>query len=428
MMLMTLVIAGLVIFPANSEATMSEKKIEAYGALSTEYKGKSAVRVDFAEPQIVAKSDKPEKWGWYQFPSLGAWADGTFCLTYSAAADAAESYGTPRPVMTSRDRGKSWTLHTGKWGASGLLLPNGDRIGVLTPKPYKVTDLKLPEPIGVITSSYGGMKYIMYRVTDLSPKLQTIRIKRLRKGSEDAVTEHAVVDDPQSLRYSLRDVFPIIWWGDLHLATDGSILAGIYPGSCLYEDGTMDPRKHIFFYRSTDYGRSWKLQGRILYEPDLRADPKGDKRDGFGEPTFEVLADGSLLCVIRTTDGVGIGPMYSSRSTDMGRTWSAPKVIAPNGVLPKLLRLENGVLVLASGRPGVQLRFCTDGKGDKWTDPFEMVPVVQKDPHVDTCGYTSLLATGPDSFLIAYSHFKHPADDGQLVKAIKLREVTVKPL
>ncbi|MBP6963557.1 MAG: exo-alpha-sialidase [Armatimonadetes bacterium] len=405
---------------------MNEKKIEAYGALSTEYKGKPSVKADFAEPQVIAVADKEYGWGWYQFPSIGEWADGTLCLTYSAAPDAAESYGTPRPMMTSHDRGKTWTPHTGKWGVSGLLLPNGDRIGVLTPKPYKVADLHLPEPVGVLSSNYGNQKHVMYRVTDLPAKLQTIRIRRLKKGVENAFTEHAVVDDPQSLRYSLRDVFPIIWWGDLHLASDGSILAGIYPGYRLLGDGTIDPKGNVFFYRSTDDGRSWKLQGRILYQPDPKADPVGDKRGGFTEPTFEILADGSLLCVMRTTDGAGIGPMYSSRSKDMGKTWSKPKAFAPNGVLPKLLRLDNGVLVLASGRPGVQVRFCTDGNGQQWTDPFDLVPVTSDNVSADTCGYTSLLATGPDSFLIAYSHFKHQTSDGQLRKAILLREITVR--
>jgi len=42
----------------------------------------------------------------------------------------------------------------------------------------------------------------------------------------------------------------------------------------------------------------------------------------------------------------------------------------------------------------------------------------------DSCGYTSLLATGPDSFIIAYSHFKHRTKDGPR-KAILIREITV---
>jgi len=100
-----------------------------------------------------------------------------------------------------------------------------------------------------------------------------------------------------------------------------------------------------------------------------------------------------------------------------------PKVIAPSGVLPKLLKLENGILALSSGRPGVQVRFSEDG--EKWTEPLDFVPVTEADPHKDTCGYTSLLATGPDRFIIAYSHFKHPNEKGELRKAIMIREVQV---
>jgi hypothetical protein len=117
--------------------------------------------------------------------------------------------------------------------------------------------------------------------------------------------------------------------------------------------------------------------------------------------------------------------MYSSRSTDLGKTWSKPAVIAQNGVLPKLLQLENGVLVLTSGRPGVQVRFSTDGKGEKWSDPFDIIPISSTYHSDDTCGYTSLLATGPNTFMVAYSHFKHPTEDGQKRKAILVREVRV---
>lgn len=92
---------------------------------------------------------------------------------------------------------------------------------------------------------------------------------------------------------------------------------------------------------------------------------------------------------------------------------------------PKLLKLENGILAVSSGRPGVQLRFCADGKGDEWTDPVELVPVVSKDPHADTCGYTGLVALGPERFLIAYSHFNHINEQGRKRKAILLREVRV---
>lgn len=387
--------------------------------------GKEYDGVRIGEARVVAVADEEVGWGYYQFPSISRWEDRTLCLTYNIAPDTAESYGSPRAVMTSKDGGKTWNRHMGEWGAAGLLLPNGDRIGIATPKPYRLSDLKLPEPVGIKTATYGKQQYIMYRLNDLPRKLRTVRISRLRKGERDRNIEHAWVDDPLALRYSLREVFPIVWWGDMHVVGDGSVIAGIYPGNMVREDGSMEPKGGVFFYRSTDYGRTWKIQGRILYQPDIEADPKAMERDGFSEPTYEVLADGSLLCVMRTTDGAGIGPMYASRSTDLGKSWSKPRVIAPNGVLPKLLRLENGVLVLSSGRPGVQLRFCRDGKGERWSEPIELVPVTEKDPHKDTCGYTGLVATGPDSFLIAYSHFKHKTERGDVRKAILVREVKV---
>ena len=147
---------------------------------------------------------------------------------------------------------------------------------------------------------------------------------------------------------------------------------------------------------------------------------------GYTEPAFEILADGSFLCVARTTDGIGNGPMYASRSQDMGCTWSRPEVIARSGVLPRLLRLANGVVVLSSGRPGVQLRFCADARGATWSEPLELLPYAHEKEQV-SCGYTSLLATGPDRFLIIYSDFKYPTPTGEIRKAIKVREVIVTP-
>lgn len=377
--------------------------------------GKHELKVQVGEPVVVAVAEKELGWGFHQFPSIARWEDGRLAVAYNMSTDAAESYGLPTPLMVSSDEGRTWQSHAGPLGVGGLLLPNGDRIEISTPRPYKVKSLRFPEP------AVPGTR--LYRLDDLPARLRTIRISRIAKGTSERVIQHTSLFDPQALRGGGPEIFPIIWWGDMRVASDGSVIAGIYPGRYTRDDGTYDSKCAVFFYRSTDFGHSWKIQGRILYQPDLKADDKGDKRGGFTEPAFEVLRDGTFLCVMRTTDGQGIGPMYSSRSTDLGKTWSKPKVIATNGVLPKLLKLDNGIIVLSSGRPGVQLRFSKDGK--KWTEPLDLVPITEADPHKDTCGYTSLLATGPDSFIIAYSHFKHTTDQGLVRKAILIREIQV---
>jgi hypothetical protein len=388
---------------------------------------KTSLAVQMAEPVVVAVATRPEKWGFFQFPGLARWEDGTLAAGWSMAADSIVSYGTGQSgSAVSRDGGKTWTNPTGKTGITGLLLPNGDRIQVRTPKAIKTSDLSLPAPAGQTGDTYSKARQTLYRLSELPPEVQGVCLVRVAKEQTNSTAERALLDDPQALRYSLYDLFPIVWWGDLHVARDGSVIAGIYPGFRLREDGSVDPKGGIFFYRSTDSGRSWKIQGRIPYQPDLAADPRGEERMGFTEPAFAILADGSFLCVVRTTDGIGNGPMYASRSRDLGRTWSRPEVIARSGVLPRLLRLVNGVIVLSSGRPGVQLRFCADGKGTAWSEPVELLPYAN-DKDTVSCGYASLLATGPDRFLIIYSDFKYPTTAGELRKAIKVREVTVAP-
>jgi len=278
------------------------------------------------------------------------------------------------------------------------------------------------------------MKYVLYRLAELPTDQQAVYLRRLPKGESLWVSERARLDDPQALRYSVQDLFPSVWWGDLQIASDGSLIAGIYPGIRMKEDGSPEQQWGVFFYRSTDDGHSWQVQGRIPYQPDLCADAKGAARSGFSEPAFQILPDGSFLCVMRTTDGFGNGPMYAARSQDSGRTWSKPARIAPSGVLPRLLCLENGVTVLCSGRPGVQLRFSDNVAATRWSKSLELLPyeIGRNETteqmwrgEVVSCGYTGLLATGPDRFLVIYSDFQHRDEAGEIRKAIKVREVTV---
>jgi len=109
------------------------------------------------------------------------------------------------------------------------------------------------------------------------------------------------------------------------------------------------------------------------------------------EPAFEILKDGTYVCVTRTTDGEGNCPMYISYSKDSGKNWSKIEAIGTNGVSPRLLQLANGVVVLASGRSGVQLRFLVNRKDRTWTRPFEMVPYENEKDDV-SCGYSNLIA------------------------------------
>jgi hypothetical protein len=280
--------------------------------------------------------------------------------------------------------------------------------------------LDLPPAAGSFASY--RQTYTLFRWSELLPDLRRIFFRRFVKGVWQA--ESAIVDDPGGMRYAVGGRFPRIWWGDMEALPDGSLAAVTYPN-------ISGPGPRFQFsaacWRSIDRGRTWRLHGRIPYAPDEQADPKAKERDGFTEPAFTRLRDGSFYVVLRTTDGNGVGPMYHARSRDGGRTWTKPAVMAPNGVLPRLLRLGNGMLVLSSGRPGVQLRFSRSGLGDDWSEATDVLPPTSDKLDFDSCGYTGLVPLDRDTFLIVYSWFQKPDTEGKPRKAVLTRRVRLKP-
>ncbi len=416
--------------------------IPSAGQTSINYKrnGATAFTIKLSEPKVVVAADKPEGWGYYQFPTLTRLENGFLQAKWSMHADDIRSYGTSAwGSAISINNGKTWDFDSvDSTQLSGYKLSNGDRILVVDPKPVKVTDLKMPEPIGKTNFKYRKTNFKFYKLKDMPSGVNGVFINRLSPGQNKWKIEEAKLNDPNAVRYSSKDLVPVVWWGDIHTVKDGSLVAGIYPGYYIKDDGQVDKQMGVVFYRSINNGHSWNIQGRIPFTPDLSIDSMATDRIGFTEPAYEVMADGSLLCVIRSADGdgvtngVGNGSMYASRSVDIGKTWTKPEVIAPNGVLPRLLRLENGVVVISTGRPGVQLLFSKGGVDSKsWTDPIEMLPYDSESHEVQyavSCGYTGMIATGPNRFLLIYSDFKYKNAANQERKAIKIREVTINPI
>ncbi|MCE5308545.1 MAG: glycoside hydrolase [Acidobacteriales bacterium] len=392
------------------------------GLLAAAAASLAAPRVQILDPVIVA-AGPPEvrRWGFYQFPAIVRWEDGGIAVHFHIAPDAAESYGlTPSEPnrAISIDNGRTWKLDVTTKGVYGLRLKNGDHLELRTPRPLPLASLKLPASLGDRTDQWKN-HYVHYRLRELPDELQGIWFGRLPKGSLDWEMERAALTDDQALRYSIREIFPIVVFGQVRRLHDRSLLLCMYPGLM---EGQERFYSNVFFYRSTDEGLSWRVQGRIPYQPDAVLDPTGPKRDGFTEPTFEILENRTLVCVMRSE-----GPMYQSLSSDDGKTWSKPAIIAPNGVYPRLLRLPNGVLALSSGRPGAEVRFSFDKHARIWSAPYRLVPLTAPSVQVDSCGYSDMVAIAKDRLLIVYSWFKYPGSDGQARKAIMVRQVTVRP-
>jgi hypothetical protein len=314
---------------------------------------------------VIVVADKPEEWGFYQFPTITRLADGKIHAEWSMHLDAIQSYGTSAVgSAVSGDGGKNWEYKVPDSSLiMGYKLSNGEMIKVRDPVPIKVSELKMPKPLGMTNFKYRKTNFTFYKLSEMPDGRNGVFLLRKSAGQSDWKLEQASLTDPMGVRYSSKDLVPVVWWGDIHTMKDGSLVAGIYPGYHIKENGELDKQMGVVFYRSVDQGHSWKIQGRIPFQADRSIDSMASDRIGFSEPAYDVLNDGSLICVIRSADGdgvtngVGNGPVYASRSTDMGVTWTKPEVIAPAGALPRLLHLKNGVIAYTSGRPGVQLRF-----------------------------------------------------------------------
>jgi len=257
----------------------------------------------------------------------------------------------------------------------------------------------------------------------VSPDLAGWRFARLRAGGTEWREESATVRIPGEVRHVVEGVlvFPWLYQERIQIAPDGSLWAPLHLRRI--ESGKLRSKLAVAFLTSSDRGHSWAQVSEIPYLPDRAADPIADRRDGFTEPGCAFLPDGTVLCLIRTTDGLGVGPMYVSRSSDCGYTWSEPRVFDACGVWPQLLALSDGTTLAAYGRPGLYLRATSDPTGEAWGSKYTIVEPGKIS--TDTCSYSSLIALGAHTALIAYSDFRVRDHQGRNRKTILVRRIEV---
>ncbi len=388
----------------------------------------SGISIEMDAPVTVALAP-PEvrEWGPYQFPRLARLPDGRIQLQFHIEADNATTYGLPAAFAVSEDEGRTWTLLQGTQpgGAespSPLRLPNGDWLATKRFRSRPVAGLRLPAQPFTTYRRNGGQDVAVYRKEDLPEEYQIGPIlARLPAGETVWRDEQTVVNMPGQVRTVTEGVMTFPVFHQMFLAPDGAVWVVNYGRRII--EGLYEPHSGMYVLRSIDAGRTWELHGAIPYQGDSAADPKAGEREGFTEPTVSFRPDGSVFCLLRTHDALGVGPLYWARSTDHGRTWSAPLVFESYGVWPQMLALGNGMTLAAYGRPGLFMRATSDPTGLRWDD--KRVAVVPPAPHRNTCSYAALLALDDQTALIAYSDFDLPNEAGLPCKGIQVRRVRV---
>ncbi len=390
--------------------------------------GKTIAIVMLSEPILVAQSEKEEVWGYFQFPGICEGEDGNLIVQWSMRADSPTAYGDKTAGRcVSNDNGNTWIMTTEelffKEGYS-VELRNGHLLQLNNPASKDITTYNsFPNPVN--EKPIVGTNF--YLESELPEDLKGVYFNKWNEKRDKSELIHSSIEDEGLLRSASNNLMPIVWWGKMKELKDESIVAGVYGG--FYQNANRDVlRSSISFYKSIDEGKHWKVIGKIPYQMG-GANCESfvfDGNDGFTEPAFEILGDSSFICVMRTSSTT---PMCKSFSSDRGKSWSVPEPFTPNGVKPSLLLLKNGILVLVSGRPGVQLRFSINGDGKVWTEPIEMLPFMDEKGIYDlwgvTCGYSCIIPIDDQTFYMVYSDFKSKNDNNEYRKSIVFRKVEI---
>lgn len=195
-------------------------------------------------------------------------------------------------------------------------------------------------------------------------------------------------------------------------APNGDIFVAMY-GQFKSDKTKLDYFKNYDFYQyrtwiivSHDNGKTFEFLSTVA---DCQTYPYQPEAEGFCEPELLFIENEHLICVMRTQGHEVYTPMYVSHSYDMGKTWSSPEEINPYGVLPRLIKLSNGAVVLASGKWDTFLQI-SDDNGKTWSSPY----VIKKnDGQWDKgpSGYVSLFETNPCEILVVYDHTEDTSPD-----------------
>ena len=148
--------------------------------------------------------------------------------------------------------------------------------------------------------------------------------------------------------------------------------------------------QHTYLLTSTDQGRTWE-------PPVLIADTPGGI---FGEPDMAEVAPGEIYCILRCGQRVYL---HGCRSLDGGQTWSSPETTTIDGLPGHLLVLEDGRLLCTYGRRkepfGIRMSLSEDG-GHTWQTDREII--VRDDLPNGDLGYPTTIEYGPGQLFVCY--------------------------
>lgn len=342
--------------------------------------------VRMGEPRTVAESR-----GFVWYPRIVQLEAGPILVSHSAGADTTDLNFFSSVVLRSTDGGKTFPTCVDVTAWPSIWLQTGSRnMGGPTSHAYR-------DPIG----TPGEYRHHYVRVKDDGSGFSYEPWGAVTRGLPRPAQLRPTA--PPRGRFQQAE---IRFHGDV-VDIDGGHLTVAY----LRLEG--DEKLSIAAFVSPDGGRTWNYRSEVAGQnTDLLA------REGPNESCVTRLENGDLLCIFRASSDRNL---LKSLSSDEGKTWSSAERLPASAVDPTLLRLQNGTLVLVTGRPGIDIWLSIDGRGDSWEridltayhnsffdDPtFNIVPVRVYDRETrhgadQTTGYSSAIEITPNRVLLVY--------------------------
>lgn len=214
-----------------------------------------------------------------------------------------------------------------------------------------------------------AVSYHSYLVPGTDNTQATVESALSRDGGQTWTRRTGTLTTPQPIAPSSASDRPgvtmaaLAWVHAVVADPDGTLYQSVYG----YYAGDRRYRQMVMV--SHDEGLTWTTRATIAVDPTIPT-------EGYCEGAIARTADGSLLVVMRIGS---YQPMYISRSTDDGMTWTAPQRLLAGprkepviSVYPTMsLMPSGGPLVLLVGRPGLALLRSPDGSGHTWSAPQE---------------------------------------------------------
>jgi len=299
----------------------------------------NGARVTLGDPMIVAEGT-----GHVWFPSLLRFAGGEVMCAYQLVADG-WNHVDVCGLSVTQDGGQTWLPRydvTGYHGGRPVRLPHPD--GSLVGPAY----LTFPDPpdsrcrlcTAYVRHEAGGERW------SLSPF--GVQVEGLPKD--------LALTDLKGRAWSRRPLAAFYFYGDAVQVGDGYLTAAY----CTYE-GEKTYTEVIL--RTEDLGHTWHYLSTV---GDLDDVPdRGPGGEGPDEASLLELENGDLMCTMRVGGGTR-WPLARAYSSDGGQSWSPMDRLPAWSVCPSTKRLQNGMIALSTGRPGIRLWLADDPKATCW--------------------------------------------------------------